>query len=266
MRLGYKRAVEAVVTRTLLLQPCQRRTLLVTASDVHDNAPEFARILAAAAAQLGRRVLLVDLDVTRPSLRLSVFRRALGQTDTASNDDIFAVLAGRCRPAAAIRRLPEKDLHILPLAQNRDEDSLALIANGRLKQLFDEIRDEYAWIVVAGPPVIGFNETKIIATVVDAVLLAVKSGVSNLPEVREARDAIAASMSFGGLVDVSEGLGVVLIDAPNRDLPERLRDASLVRRASSTIDSGIAEAHGPTPDNRAEVNLNRLVSPSGSSS
>jgi Mrp family chromosome partitioning ATPase len=269
LRLGYRRAIEAVVTETLLLKPPQRRTILVTASDVGDSSPEFARSLAAAAARLRRRVLLVDIDVTSPARRTSTIRGAFGHDGSASSGDIFDVLADRCPPAAAIRRLPEKNLYVLPVAQNRDADALALIASGQLKQLLAELRGEYDWIVLAGPPVIGVNETKIIATVVDAAMLTVKSGVSTLPEVRDALNALSSSMAFGGLADVSSGLFTVLIDAPEGNLPARLRDAGTAKPVSPTPAPGVAETLPLSPaENRSEqeTSLNQLFSSSGPSS
>ena len=259
---GYTRAVEAIVTRTLLLQSRPRRVLLVTSSDIGDKAPEFARILAAAAARLGRRVLLVELDMTGPRKDCET---EVSESDPSRQRDIVDVLANFSRPASAIRRVIESDLHILPLSEDRDCDSFALVASGRLKHLLDELRVDYDWIVVAGPPVIGVNETRIIATAVDAALLIVRSGVSKLPDVREALDAIAESMSLAGVSDVDR-LAAVLIDAPKSDLPKWLRDVRAISPPRPAFVPDFGEAQAREPDGGGKPDVNRIVARNGSSS
>ena len=127
---GYLRAIDLIVTRTLLLQRVQSRTVLITTCEHDQEASEIALDFASAAARMGRRVLLIDMDAVRRSRRTRGDRK-----DQRPN--IFDVLAGRCPPAAAIQSLAGFGLDYVPGRDVADIDTLPLVARGRLKQKYE---------------------------------------------------------------------------------------------------------------------------------
>jgi len=222
--IGYGRAIDAVVTEVLLMPRAQKRTVLVTASEEQQEASEFALVFASAAARMGRRVLLVEVDATRSA------KRRLSRRESTHEPDVFDVLAGRCPASAAIRSVPGHDLDCLPNKHDSDADALALIAGGRLKQLVADLRTSYDWIVLSGPPVTGVSETRLIAASADATILLVRSGISRFPEVAGALDMLSSSMTTGAFGELSPQIVPVLTDAPRWSLPKPYRNKRAAKR------------------------------------
>jgi hypothetical protein len=63
------------------------------------------------------------------------------------------------------------------------------------------------------------SETRLIAAAVDATILLVRSGISRLPEVREALGTLSSAMTTSAFGEISTQILTVLIDAPRRSLP-----------------------------------------------
>ena len=259
--VGYLRAIDAVVTETLLLCRAQRRAILITTSDDDNETLEFALSVASAAARMRRRVLLVDIDTTQPSQRFSK------RGDSNQRPGVFDVLAGRCPLSVAIHNIPGADLDYLPNRHDSEADTLALIVSGRLNHLVAELAVNYDWVILRGPPVIGVSETRLIAAEVDATILIVRSGRSKFPEIENALDTLSSSMTMGSPVDASSRIVTILTDAPRQSLPATFRDKRAARRAVVPIrpaESGplpMSEcAPEPTSD-RADRDgvVNRLV-------
>jgi Mrp family chromosome partitioning ATPase/capsular polysaccharide biosynthesis protein len=259
--VGYLRAIDSVVTEVLLMQRAQKRTVLVTTSEEDTEASEFALSLASAAARMRRRVLLVDVDTRRPAKRLLSGR--------ASNQglDLFDVLAGRCPASVAIQRVSGTDLDCLPNGHDCEGDALPLIAGGRLKQLVADLQVNYDWIILRGSPVIGVSETRLIAAVVDATILLVRSGISRLPEVGDALDTLSSSMKTGAFGGVSSQIFTVLTDAPRRSLPAPFRDKRAARRPDAPprpLESATDSVSRETPETSSDPSdpggsVNRLA-------
>jgi succinoglycan biosynthesis transport protein ExoP len=264
--VGYLRALDAVVTETLLLQRAQKRTILVTTSDDCNDTSEFALNFASAAARMRRRTLLVDIDTTRSPRRGS---------DSSQLPDVFDVLAGRCPPGAAIQKVSATDLDCLRNRNDSDADLLALIASERLGQLITELGLSYDWVILKGPPVVGVSETRLIAAKVDATILIVRSGKSRFPEVKSAIETLSSSMSPGAAGETSSQIVTVLTDAPRQSLPATFRDKRAAGRsvalslsvASTTQSISSHPAEGAEDvDKRADKDkrISRLASTRGS--
>jgi capsular polysaccharide biosynthesis protein len=237
---GYLRAIDAVVTETLLLQKVQRRVILVTTSEDDDNAFEFASSVASAAARMRHRVLLVDLDAT------PVRHRPFGRRKPSPGPNVFDVLAGRCPASVAIQSVPETDLDYLPGGSDRGVNLLALIARGQLKQLLAQLRTGYDWIILRGPPVIGVSATRLIAAAVDATILVVTSKSSRFPAVKEALDLLASSVPLDAFAEISPQIVTVLTDAPGSSLPAAFRQGKARKRADSLFRTDVQFNDAPS--------------------
>lgn len=254
--VGYLRAIDAVLTETLLLQKVQRRVILVTTSeDDDDRAFEFASSLASAAARMRQRVLLVDLNTTPPRHR--PFRRR--KSDPGPN--VFDVLAGRCPASVAIESVPTTDFDYLSNGSDSGVDLLALIACGQLKQLLAQLRPGYDLVILKGPPVIGVSATRLIAAAVDTTILVVRSRTSKFPAVGDALNLLASSVTLDAFADVTPQIVTVLTDAPRASVPAAFRDRKAPKRSDvefnpsvsatrSSSDAGPERsADGSNPDN-----------------
>ena len=164
---AYAEAVRSVVTTALELTKPKHapKLFLVTSSVRGEGKSTLACSFAVYAAVLHRRVLLIDLD-----LRCSTIMRELGNPKDGGIADVL-----RGRPAAeAIRTVPELGLDYLPGSQ--PFDPVLVVAHERFPELLRSLRDKYDCIVIDSAPLLGRTEARLLASMVDRVLLAVRWG------------------------------------------------------------------------------------------
>jgi capsular polysaccharide biosynthesis protein len=222
-RVGYARAMDAVATAVLLLPrllPRARPRTVLIASSVEDPGKSvFAVSFGSAAAKLGLRTLLIELDGAPQGgrwLRWRAQEPRLGVVD---------VLSDRCAPSEAIERLPGTQIDRLPASTDAAEDALAHIARGRLEAVVKQLSPLYDCIILVAPPVVGSSTARLAAAHADAALLIARSGHSTYAEVAQGLDLLASSMDLSS----AGALALVLTDAPARSLPSSYRDETPIR-------------------------------------
>jgi len=171
--------------RTMLLHEFRRknlRTVMVASAGAGEGKTVLSAHLSASLARAGWRVLLVDGDLRRPSLhKVFGFEPGAGLAE-ALRDDIN--IRGAIQPG------PAPGLWVVP-AGLADTLSLRALAQGKLTTLFDEIRDEFDFIILDSAPVLPVADAQLMAQSVDGVILSVLQNVSRLPLVYAAFERLA---------------------------------------------------------------------------
>lgn len=161
-------AVRSVVAAALQLATLQRppKTFLVTSSVPREGKTTLAISFAVFAARIQRRVLLIDLSFREPSIA-----RELGG---AAAGGMLDVLQGR-PPAELIRATPGLGFDYLPLSGD-PADPVAAVAGEQVPTLLRELQGSYDCIVIDGGPLLSATEARLLASMVDKVLFAVRWG------------------------------------------------------------------------------------------
>ena len=152
----------------------QLRSLLITSASPSEGKSTTAAHLAVAHAEHGRRTLLIDADLRRPSIH----RRF----QTESGFGLSNVLTGEVTWQQAVRSSGQADLSILA-AGHPSRRASDLIGRG-LYEVLDEASREYDLVIVDAPPLLGFSESLQMAALVDGVLVVVKAGATSRSAVR----------------------------------------------------------------------------------
>lgn len=172
---GFAESIRGLRNSILLADLDRRiRTMLVTSASPSEGKSTTAAHLALAHAEHGRRTLIIDADLRRPSLH----RRFQVESSRGLTD----VLTGELSWSEAIRATGYADLNILP-AGHPSRRASDLIGRG-LYEILDEASREYDLVVVDAPPLLGFSESIQLASAVDGVLVVVKAGVTSRSAVR----------------------------------------------------------------------------------
>jgi len=156
---------------SVLLSTAERppRTLLVSSSQPGEGKTTISSNLAISLAQLGQRVLLIDGDMRRPSVR-KVF-----QIDNGLG--LVSYLTGQQDWRVALQPTGQAGLDALlcgPVPPNPAE----LLSSERMRTLLGEAKAEYQFVVVDSPPLLNVADSRILATMVEGVVLVVKGGVT----------------------------------------------------------------------------------------
>jgi capsular exopolysaccharide synthesis family protein len=143
------------------------RSLLVTSASPGEGKTTTAANLAAAHAEQGKRTLLIDGDLRRPSVHRNF--------DLPSVVGLSNALLGEISWREAVIQ-PEAvpNLYILPAGppSRRASD---LVGRG-LTEVLEEAAAEYDLVMLDAPPLLGFAEPLQMATAVDGVVVVARAG------------------------------------------------------------------------------------------
>jgi capsular exopolysaccharide synthesis family protein len=140
------------------------QVVTITSSLPGEGKSTTSAHLAIAAANMGRRVLVVDVDLRQPSLH-DIF----GLPNRVGLSDL--ITQGVEKAPQVIRSLDHNpNLHFLgagtqPPAPGR------LLSSQRMHQLIEACRQRYDLIILDTPPLIGIADAKLVAAQADGLLL-----------------------------------------------------------------------------------------------
>jgi succinoglycan biosynthesis transport protein ExoP len=146
----------------------EMRVVLVTSALPGEGKSTVAVNLARVAATSGNRVLLIDADLRRPSLNSTLGLRApAGLSD---------VVAGHCELQDALRRDPRTGLFVIGGSHRlHGADALSLLGSAELDSLLTFSRRCFDLVVVDSAPLLPIADTRLLAEVVDGVVMVIAS-------------------------------------------------------------------------------------------
>ncbi|MGM0218368.1 CpsD/CapB family tyrosine-protein kinase [Enterococcus sp. AZ126] len=175
------------------------KTLVITSSGPSEGKSTSSANLAIVFANSGKRVLLVDADMRKPTV---------AKTFSLDNARGLSTLLGS----------RETVLH--QVVQNSSVDNLFLMTSGpkppnpselldsrRMKELMLELRQKYDLVIFDMPPVVAVTDAQILASQSDGTILVVRENVSK-------RDSLLKAKSLLELVEANI-LGVVYNGSKN---------------------------------------------------
>jgi len=154
---------------SVLLSTAERppQSLLVSSSQPGEGKTTVSTNLGISLAQLGQRVLIVDSDMRRPSVhKVFEIEDSLG---------LASYLTGQQDWRAVVRPtgIPGLDALVCgPTPPNPAE----LLSSERMQRLLREAIVDYNFVVLDSPPLLNVADSRILAALVDGVLLVVKGG------------------------------------------------------------------------------------------
>ncbi len=177
---SYEEAVRMLRNSVLLGDFDRRlRSILFTSATPGEGKTTTAVHLAIAHAEQGKRTLLIDADLRRPTIH-----KKLGLTSTKG---LSSVLTGEMKPYDAITSLEGvPNLDVLPAGPS-SRRAADIIGSG-MAELLDELSSRYDLTIIDAPPMLGFAEPMQLAKTTDGVIVVAVAGETN-------RKAIAAVVS-----------------------------------------------------------------------
>ncbi len=132
-------------------------------------------------AKQGKRVLLIDADLRRPSIHKVLELR--------SDVGLSNVLSGGAKWKDAVQPTAEANLFVLPSGPLPPHPS-ELLAATSMQDLIREGRNEYDHIIIDSPPLLSVTDAVLLAVQADMVALVVRSGQTTMGAIRNARDLL----------------------------------------------------------------------------
>ena len=185
--------------RTHIIHKSQRQKLqaIVIASV---NASEGKSITALNLSWLlaqtdGIKALIIDADLRMPSLTDYIGI----ETDKGLSD----MLVGNARLKDSIIKLQPSGLHILPGGEARN-DVAELLSGPRFKQILDEAREIFDFVIIDAPPLGIFTDAAVLINHADGAMLVLRANKTRYSLVDRALENVPRDRMLGVVLNQSE--------------------------------------------------------------
>lgn len=172
------------------------RTLVVTSPTANEGKSLTIANLAVTTAQGGRRTILVDCDLRRPSLH-SIFG--------VNNDAGLTTMILDETATSSLQPTSVEKLSLLtsgPLPPNPAD----LLGSRHVERVLEQLLEEADIVLLDAPPVLGFTDAAVLGARVDGVLLVLRAGKTKREHAERAKVQLErANVRI---------IGVTLTDAP----------------------------------------------------
>ncbi len=191
------------MVRTALLErlgKSRNRVILITSSTSQSGKTSVAVLLARSLAFLGRKTLLVEADLRRPSIarRLNLDWKV----------GLAAMLSGRAQDDTAVFHSGIEGLDLLVAGDWPETFNSERLADGIFAKCLQRWRKRYDFILLDSPPVLPVADARILAGQADGTIMILRASHTRRTEVVQAyADLSAAGGTLLGtvLVGVSPG-------------------------------------------------------------
>lgn len=149
----------------LLAREGKQKTFAVISGGVGEGKSTTLFNLAYVCAEQGSKVLIIDSDLRRP-----VQHKMVG---LANRKGMVNVLSGEMKPEEAIQETGVPNLWMMTSGRLR-RGSMGIMNSPRLRAILDVLKEQYEYILLDSPPILGVTDAAILAGEVDGVLLVVQ--------------------------------------------------------------------------------------------
>jgi len=162
------------------------RTLMVTSAGPGEGKSTTVANLAVVFAQQGKKVLLVDADLRKPTVHYT-----FNQINTYG---LTSVLTREMTLEQAIRESEEENLAILtsgPVPPNPAE----LLGSRAMEAFFTNALELFDMVIFDTPPLLAVTDAQILSNKCDGTILVVSSGKTVKEQLLKAKDLLDAAQS-----------------------------------------------------------------------
>lgn len=142
------------------------KTIMVTSSGPGEGKSTTAANLAVVFAQLGKKVLIVDADLRKPTVHHTF--------GINTHIGFSTVLTKQADLTSAIVKTEEKDLYVLPSGPIPPNPS-ELLSSKSMEQFIADVKTVFDYIIFDTPPLLAVADPQILANQCDGAILVVYS-------------------------------------------------------------------------------------------
>jgi len=139
-------------------------------------------------SQTGARVLMIDADMRKPRVH-KIFNNGISDK-TKNGVGLSNFLSGHTNLWSVIHKSTLQNLYYIPsgpIPPNPAE----LLGSNLFKEMMEALSERFDHIVIDSPPVVGFADSVILASVSDGVMLVVLGGKTSKEALQRAKEAIS---------------------------------------------------------------------------
>ncbi|KQL39942.1 hypothetical protein AN960_08190 [Bacillus sp. FJAT-25509] len=169
----------------------ENKAIIVTSPNQGEGKSTTVANFAISLAQLGKKVLLIDANLRRPTLHISF--------NTSNFVGLSNILLGKTDLEEVIVKTEVNGLNLLPCGPVPYSPA-DLLGLETLKDLINKVTEEYDVVLIDTPPALEFADTKIIASNCDGLILVAHWGKTKNKEIAFAQKKLSNSIKILGVV------------------------------------------------------------------
>lgn len=180
------RSIEAESYRTLRTNiqyssvDSKIRSIVVTSANPQEGKSTVSGNLGLAFAQTGKKVIIIDCDLRKPSIHKKF--------NISNLCGLSEVMIGKETLENAVQEF-KSNVYILTSGKIPPNPS-EMISSTAMNNLLEELKETYDIIIIDSPPLETFTDGQILSTKVDGTLLVIKAGESKIESVKEAKNLL----------------------------------------------------------------------------
>lgn len=174
-------AYKAIRTNLMFVLSQKRHNRIVVSSSRPGEGKSTTSVnIAIAFSQIGKRVLIIDADLRKPTINKKL--------RIENHEGLSTVLGGFCKVGDAVRNLAP-DLDVLTAGAIPPNPS-ELLGSGNMTKLLDALNDYYHLIIIDSPPINVVTDALVVAPKTDGVLMVIAPGKVTHEEVKKSLASI----------------------------------------------------------------------------
>lgn len=150
--------------------------IVITSVSPSEGKTTTSTNVAAALAEDGKSVLLIDADLRHPSVAHKI--------GIEGNVGLTHILSGQASPTEVVQKYWRPNLHILP-AGKRPANASILLNSDLMKQLVDQALTQYDYVIIDTTPLSVANDATVFGTWAGGVVLVTGKGVTEKKELQD---------------------------------------------------------------------------------
>ena len=167
------------------------KVIAITSCNENEGKTTVALHLAKSFAELGKKVLLIDADLRRPTVHKKL--------KIENSEGLSGVLAGFSSAERAVISI-NPNFSVLPSGTTPPNPS-ELLASREFEELLSKLKDEYDYIIVDTPPVGIVSDALTIGRISDGILLVIKEKATTYKDFERVVDSLKlAEITLLGVV------------------------------------------------------------------
>ncbi|HYO51683.1 CpsD/CapB family tyrosine-protein kinase [Archangium sp.] len=151
--------------------------------------------LAAARANMERRILLIDADLRRGQVA--------GVLGIKGRPGLAELLSGECEVRDLVRRFHATRVAVITSGATPEEPTQAL-ASARMKQFLKVVREHFDEVYMDLPPTLPFADSAILGHQTDGLLMVVRASVTPARAVNQAMEQLGGAPILGCVLNGAE--------------------------------------------------------------
>lgn len=176
------------------------KSLLITSTQAQEGKSSSTYALARSIVPMGKRVLIVDADLRRPTFSLAQENGVKRDDNDAEAQGLMHLLTGQANVDQVIK--PGQHGISFILAGGTPPNPSELFSRGKVAAIIEELTRRFDVVIVDAPPILGFVDAPVLASFVEATIIVFQSGRIRTGHAQTSIDRLrkAGANLVGGLI------------------------------------------------------------------